>query len=125
MGHYRYLFVIKGKTTEQLTPKDIDYEFYRLYGESCDGIDWKNPEIRALTDWCELDDTFPPRNIKDLKQEIPNNFFGVAIDEEVITHWDDDDNEERDKTSQKIEQIIDKINRREIDGIVAVINCHM
>ena len=133
--HFTTLFVLKGEKLEDLSSQEIEKIFSERFccncGETrpkyqnwCDwfaiGGRWENPLKAKKGVPCEsaqiVKDEFAIVDIDDLTEKLPRNLiFSVATKSRIY----------QEKTNlSKYNELLDKIDNKQINGVIAFIDCH-
>lgn len=131
--HFTILYLMKDKDID-----DVGSFFEESFGELyCDGCGEREPDRLDLCDWFvpggrwahdkilvdKRGNSVELINIKDLSKEIPEDMvYGIV--------GDSDDNtivipEDGFGTEANLQELLFKINNKKIEGMVALMDCHM
>ena len=146
--HFTTLFILKGEKLEDLSRKEIEDMFCDRYcyccGETrpkyqywCDwfqiGGRWCDPlkakkGLHAERGWSNdnapiVKGEFAVAQIKDLTEPLPRQFiYSVATKSRIViknSDWADGDIDE-----DKFNRMLDEIDNKKFDGVIALIDCH-
>ena len=146
--HFTTLFILKGEKLENLSMNEIENMFCERYcyccGEThpkyqywCDwfqiGGRWSDilkakKGIKGSKSWCNQDEKSPKNlysvvQIKDLTNKLPrDNIYAVATKSRI--YLEENDWQNGDVDPHKFHQLLDQIDYKEFDGVIALIDCH-
>ena len=148
--HFSTLFLLKGATLEDTSERDIEVEFYEKF---CYGCGENTPKYQYWCDWfqiggrwCDMlvakkgircDRGYPNEGepivpnhfsiveIKDLTEPISSErIYAIATRSRIYQSSNDWGGSENGVNIDKYNELIDKINNKQINGVVALIDCH-
>lgn len=141
--HFTCLYLLKGKNLEDLSRREIEYDFQERF---CDCCGETRPMYKVVCDWFKIggrwndelsategikgepswmmgDEYTSPEGkysiveIKDLTEAIDRNEIYMIAQKSIIYYSDSDEG--------KVTEILDKINQKKIKGVIALIDCHI
>lgn len=148
--HFSTIFLLKGATLEDTSESDIIADFYDKF---CYGCGEHRPKYQHWCDWfqiggrwCDMfvakkglccDRNYPNKGepiipnhfsiveIKDLTEPIEKErIYAVATRSRIYQSSNDWGGSENGVNKDKYNELIDKINNKEIKGVIALIDCH-
>lgn len=146
--HFTTLFILKGEKLEDISSNEIEEMFYEKY---CYGLGENIPKYNYWCDWFQIggrrcdplkakkgfhcernwsNDNAPIVNgefavvqISDLTEKLPRNkIYSVATKSRIYLKSDDWNSGEVD--SEKFNKLLDEIDNKKFDGVIAFIDCH-
>ena len=146
--HFTTLFVLKNENIEDLSLEEIDNKFSERFCYNCGET---KPKVQSWCDWFEIggrwcdplkakkgihcvrgwfndnapiiDGEFAIAQISDLKEKMPRNLiYSVATKSQIYLKndkWNDGN-----INPEKIDKLLDEIDDKKFDGVIAFIDCH-
>ena len=146
--HFTTLYILKGETLDNVTQYSIEDDFQDRFCYCCgetrpryrDWCDWfqiggrwcnilkAKRGIKGERSWCnkeeeDVKDMYSIVEIKDLTEPINREqIYAVATETDIYQDEDSWGGDCVDK--EKYNELLDKIDRKEITGVIALIDCH-
>lgn len=148
--HFTTIYILKGETLDSVSKEFIESDFYKRF---CYGCGENIPKYQYWCDWfqiggrwCDLfkakkgircDRNYPNENspivknhfsvveIKDLTEPIDSKYiYAIATKSRIYQHSDEWGGNESGINQDKYNDLLKKINNKQINGVIALIDCH-
>lgn len=148
--HFSTIYILKGETLDTVSKESIVEDFYERF---CYGCGENKPKYQYWCDWFQiggrwgeffvakkglegdrswcikdepiLPNHFPIVEIKDLKEEIDGEYiYAIATKSRIYQSSDDWGGTSKGVNKSKFKELLRKINNKEINGVIALIDCH-
>lgn len=148
--HFTTLFILKGVELEDISQSEIEEMFSDRYcyccGETTPKYDYWCDWFQIGGRWCDMlkakkgihctrgypnegepviEGQFSVANIEDLEEPIDSNYiYAIATKSRIYQSNNEWGGNEGNVAKDKYLELLEKINKKQIKGVVALIDCH-